>query len=174
MTGIRIEDIWSPVVQSLLRMVAGAMLLQHGLASLPILDGRLPPMPGLWASGTVALIGGALLLVGLLTRPVALVCCAYAIATYLALHAPRSLSPMHNGGEFAALYSVVFLYLTFAGAGPWSLDARSAPVRLPAAPARDSRHRDSRHRASDKPGTPDPISPSAWRTTFGRARPGAR
>ncbi len=245
MHGIRVDDIWSPFAQSLLRMVAGAMLLQHGLASLPGLgalrgSGPLPaPIPGLGASVMVELIGGALLLVGLLTRPVALICCASAIATYLSIYAPRGLWPMQNGGELAALYSFVFLYLTFAGAGPWSLDARGTPTRLPGAAGlgdggrqggrRQGGGRADRNKADGNrvigdrangdrthgdrtilghsnmcqgdwvqgdwvqgdwgqgdwgqgnwgrgtlaPESPDAISPSAWRTTFGRAQPGAR
>lgn len=173
MQGLRVDDIWSPVAQSLLRMVAGAMLLHHGLGKLPFLASRgLPPLSGLWASGMVELLGGALLLVGLLTRPVALICGASAAATYLITFAPRSPWPMHNGGELTALYGMVFLYLAFAGAGAWSLDARCTPAPrspdpvTPKPVALDAMH--------PHPALPNPIIPSAWRTTFGRARPGAR
>jgi putative oxidoreductase len=69
------------------------------------------------------LIGGALIIVGLFTRPIAFIMAGFTAVAYFMVHAPRSFFPIVNGGELAAVYCFVFLYLVFAGAGPLSLDA---------------------------------------------------
>jgi putative oxidoreductase len=73
-------------------------------------------------AGVLELFGGALLLVGLFTRPVAFILSGEMAFAYFMAHAPRGFWPILNGGELAALYSFVFLYLAAAGGGPWSLD----------------------------------------------------
>ena len=79
-------------------------------------------MPG--AAGFFELIGGALLLLGLFTRPVAFILAGMTAVAYFTAHAPRGFFPILNGGELAALYCFAFLYLAAAGPGPWSLDAQ--------------------------------------------------
>jgi putative oxidoreductase len=67
-------------------------------------------------------VGGLLILVGLLTRPVAFILAGEMAAAYWMFHAPESLYPVLNGGDAAILYCFVFLYLVFAGPGAWSVD----------------------------------------------------
>ena len=80
----------------------------------------------LWSLGGVAglieLVGGALLLLGLFTRPVAFLLSGLMAFAYFIAHAPRDFWPIVNGGELAALYCFLFLYLAAAGGGPWSFD----------------------------------------------------
>jgi putative oxidoreductase len=86
-------------------------------------------------------IGGALLLVGLFTRPVAFVLSGEMAFAYFLAHAPRGFWPLGNGGELAAIYCFLFLYFAFVGGGAWSIDrwwadrgraAASTPSRLEA------------------------------------------
>lgn len=68
------------------------------------------------------IVGGALLVVGLFTRPVAFVLSGLMAAAYWIAHAPKSIYPLLNGGDAAILFCFIFLYIAFAGGGPWSLD----------------------------------------------------
>jgi putative oxidoreductase len=117
----------TPQVLSLLRIVSGLLFLQHGTAKVlgfPLIEGMPGPgfsLPGL--SGPLELIFGALLVVGLFTRPVAFLASGFCAVGYFFAHAGQGFFPILNGGELIALYCFVFLYLAFAGAGPWSLDA---------------------------------------------------
>jgi putative oxidoreductase len=73
-------------------------------------------------AGMLELFGGALLLVGLLTRPVAFILSGEMAFAYFMAHAPHSFWPLLNRGELSALYSFVFLYFAIAGGGAWSVD----------------------------------------------------
>ncbi len=64
-----------------------------------------------------------LLLIGLFSRPTAFILSGMTAVAYFMVHAPQNFYPILNGGELAALYCFVFFYLTFAGPGPWSIDA---------------------------------------------------
>jgi len=86
--------------------------------------GRRPPLASLYGvAGTIEFAGGILLLLGLFTHPVALILSGEMAVAYFKVHAPKSFWPMLNDGESAVFFCFIFLYLTFAGAGPWSLDA---------------------------------------------------
>jgi putative oxidoreductase len=118
-------SIWTPRILSVLRIIAGFLLLQHGLQKLF----GYPPSPqprGLDTLGWIAAVlefgGGLLLLLGFFTRPVAFILSGLLAVAYFMAHAPGGFWPILNRGELAALYSFVFLYLAFAGGGPWSLD----------------------------------------------------
>lgn len=117
----------APHVLSLLRIAAALLLLQHGTTKVlgfPVtqMSGiSLTSLPGI--AGIIELVGGALLLIGLFSRPVAFILSGMTAVAYFLVHAPQSFFPILNGGELAALYSFVFFYLTFAGPGPWSVDA---------------------------------------------------
>ena len=74
-------------------------------------------------AGLLELVGGALILIGLFTRPVAFVLSGFMAAAYFMGHAPQGFFPVNNGGEGAILYCFIFLYMVFAGAGAWSVDA---------------------------------------------------
>ena len=126
-----ISTTWTPrafSVLSVLRVFAGLELLQHGTGKIlgfPMVPGFAHVHIGSLAGmgGLIELIGGILFTIGLLTRPVAFILSGFTAAAYFMAHASRGFYPVLNGGELAALYCFVFLYFTFAGAGPWSVDA---------------------------------------------------
>ena len=76
-----------------------------------------------WIAGVLELFGGAALVLGLFSRPVAFVLSGQMAVAYWMAHAPQSFFPVQNGGDSAILFCFVFLYIVFAGPGPWSLDA---------------------------------------------------
>ena len=118
---------WAPRVLSILRIVAGLLLLEHGTQkyfNFPPTDYFAGGLDNLMrAAGGIELIGGVLIIIGLLTRPAAFICSGFAAAAYFMGHAPNSFFPASNGGDAAILFCFVFLYLVFAGPGPWSVDA---------------------------------------------------
>ena len=129
---------WSDKLLSVLRIVAGLSFMQHGTSKffgLPPfpMEGPLPPM--LLAAGTIELVGGALLVLGLFTRPVAFLLAGEMAVAYFQAHAPRDFFPIRNGGENVVLFCFVYLYLFAVGAGPYSLDALLRRRRAGAAPA---------------------------------------
>ena len=123
-----IGTVWAPRILSVLRIVSGLILLQYGLAKLigwPAVKmfENLPWLSLFAIAGIFELIGGVLLILGLFTRPVAFVLSGEMAAAYFIEHFPRSFFPILNHGELAVILCFTFLYLAFAGAGPWSLDA---------------------------------------------------
>ena len=76
-----------------------------------------------WFAGAIEFVGGALLLLGLFTRTAAFIMSGEMAFAYFLSHAPHGFFPILNRGDGAILYCFVFLYIVFAGAGPWSLDA---------------------------------------------------
>lgn len=115
----------SPYVLSILRIVIALLFFSHGLSKMLGFPGTLVP-PALtlhWLSGAFEFIGGALLVLGLLTRASAFVMSGEMAFAYFLGHAPRGFFPQLNGGDAAILYCFIFFYFVFAGAGPWSLDA---------------------------------------------------
>lgn len=123
----RLETVWAPRILSILRIVAALLFFEHGTSKLlgfPPSDHSGPEVLSLsWIAGALELVGGALLIVGLFTRPVAFILAGEMAVAYWMAHAPKSAFPLLNGGDSAILYCFVFLYLAFAGGGPWSLDA---------------------------------------------------
>jgi putative oxidoreductase len=122
---------WTPRALSVLRIIAGLLIIQHGMGKLlgfpafPIYANvQLMSLSG--AAGVLELIGGALLIVGLWTQPVAFILSGELAFAYFIGHmfkAAPVFHPLLNGGTLAALYCFTFLYLSAAGGGPWSLDA---------------------------------------------------
>lgn len=115
---------WAPQVRSVLRTMAALLFMQHGTQKL--LNFPLPanPLTTLTTiAGAIELIGGILLAIGLFSRPAAFIMSGMSAAAYFIAHAGTSFYPIMNKGELAALYAFVFLYLFFAGPGPWSVDA---------------------------------------------------
>ena len=100
--------------------------MSHGLQKIlgfPVARAVATPLLSLSGiAGTMELVGGALLLVGLFTRPVAFLLSGEMAVAYFIAHAPQGFWPLLNRGELSALYSFVFLYLALAGGGSWSLD----------------------------------------------------
>lgn len=119
---------WAPRVLSILRIVTAFLFMLHGSAKLiqfpdtgHYLHLQLFSLIGL--AGTLELVGGTLLLIGLFTRPVSFILSGEMAFAYFMAHAPRSFFPVVNQGDAAVLYCFIFLYLAFAGGGPWSIDA---------------------------------------------------
>ncbi|HWW47435.1 MAG TPA: DoxX family protein [Xanthobacteraceae bacterium] len=117
-----------PVVLSLLRIVSGLLILQYGLAKIlkwpavPMFkDVQLFSLYGL--AGTIELVGGILLVLGLFTRPVAFILSGQMAFAYFMGHAPRGFFPILNGGNLAIEWCFLFLYFAVAGGGSLSLDA---------------------------------------------------
>ena len=119
---------WAPRALSLLRIITGLMIIEHGMAKLlgfPVVASfaNLKPLSLIGATGFIELIGGALLILGLLTRPAAFILSGEMAFAYFMVHAPKSFFPLINGGTLAIMYCFTCLYLSTAGAGPWSVDA---------------------------------------------------
>jgi putative oxidoreductase len=129
---------WAPPLLSVLRIVTALIFMVHGTMKLLGFPPSPMPMPApftlLWFAGVLELFGGALVLIGLFTRPVAFLLAGEMAIAYWMAHAPRSLYPAVNMGDAAILYCFIFLYLAAAGAGPWSVNARSNPGSGPGVP----------------------------------------
>jgi putative oxidoreductase len=119
---------WAPRVLSVLRIVDGLILLQYGLAKLvgwPAVEifENLKWHSLFGIAGIFELVGGTLLILGLFTRPAAFVLSGEMAAAYFIEHFPRGFFPILSEGDLAVSLCFTFLYLAFAGGGPWSLDA---------------------------------------------------
>jgi putative oxidoreductase len=119
---------WAPRARSVLRIIAGLMIIQHGMAKLlgwPVVAAfaQLKLFSLLGLAGVIELVGGALLIVGLFTQPAAFIISGEMAVAYFMVHAPRSFFPLINGGSLAIIFCFAFLYLSTAGGGPWSVDA---------------------------------------------------
>ena len=121
---------WTPRALAVLRIVTGYLFLTHGTAKLfgiphvAMFDGTtLFSLIGI--AGILELVGGAFLLIGLFTRPVAFILSGEMAVAYFVAHVPRGdvLVPMLNEGELAVVYCFIFLFMAAAGAGAWSVDA---------------------------------------------------
>jgi putative oxidoreductase len=126
---------WAPYFQSLLRVFAAFVFMQHGMSKLFAFPA--PMMPG---GGTVAIasqigvagiletFGGACMLLGLFTRPVAFVLSGEMAVAYFQVHAPGGFWTLLNHGELPVLFAFTWLFFSAAGPGPWSLDALRRPA----------------------------------------------
>ena len=117
---------YQPQLLSALRIVAALMFIQHGTQKIfgfpAPARGPFELMSQMGIGGVLELVGGALIVLGLFTRPVAFVLSGMMAVAYWMFHAPSSPYPVVNGGDAAILFCFVFLYLVTAGAGAWSLD----------------------------------------------------
>lgn len=119
---------YAPIFLSVLRIVAALIFMEHGtqkLLGFPASDMSPAVLSLPWIAGAMELVGGALLLLGLFTRPVAFLVSGEMAFAYWMVHAPQSPFPVLNGGDASILYCFVFLYIFFAGPGPISVDAQS-------------------------------------------------
>ncbi|HEY6219959.1 MAG TPA: DoxX family protein [Gemmatimonadaceae bacterium] len=120
---------WAPQLLSLLRIVLAFVFITAGTTKMfgvPTAmpgGGTVPLWSQMWIGAVLEIVGGTLLLVGLFTRPVAFVLAGEMAVAYFQFHFPTSFWPTVNQGMPALLYSLVWLYFSAAGAGPWSLDA---------------------------------------------------
>jgi putative oxidoreductase len=134
MTSTSLASRWadrSPELRSVLRIVAAFMFMQAGAAKLFAFP--IAALPGgktvalasqLGVGATLEVFGGFLLLIGLFTRPIAFLLAGQMAVAYFQFHLPKGFWPVANGGVPAALYCFIWLYISAAGAGPWSVDAR--------------------------------------------------
>jgi putative oxidoreductase len=127
----------SPYLLSILRIMTGLLFLAHGTGKwlgFPagamgypqsfsnLLSGLPGSFFGSGMSGLFEIVGGILIVLGLLTRPVAFILSGVMAFAYFLVHHPRSFYPLLNQGDAAVLYCFIFLYLFAAGGGAWSLD----------------------------------------------------
>jgi putative oxidoreductase len=125
----------SPLALGVLRIMSGLLFLAHGtqkFLSFPAGEragsGWDFSGPGAYA-GLIELITGALIALGLFTRPVAFIASGTMAAAYFLAHAPRDFWPVNNGGDLSILYCFVFLFFVFSGPGAFSLDSLFARKR---------------------------------------------
>jgi putative oxidoreductase len=123
-------SVWAPYLLSVLRMVAAFLFMQYGATKLfgypaaIMTGGRTAPLASLFGiAGALETAGGALLLVGLFTRPVAFLLSGEMAVAYFTGHAGQGFWPVLNGGVPAILFAFVWIYISAVGAGPWSIDA---------------------------------------------------
>jgi putative oxidoreductase len=126
---------WQPQLLAILRIVAGLLFVEHATSKffafpVPFPVQPLPPM--LLAAGSIELIAGVLITIGLFTRAAAFIASGEMAIGYFMMHFPKSPWPAANMGEGAILFCFIFLYLAAAGAGAWSVDSareKNAPIR---------------------------------------------
>ena len=132
---------WAPPLLSVLRIVAAFLFVQYGTGKLFAWPHALMPnggtvplttLPGI--AGALEAGGGLLLLVGLFTRPVAFVLSGEMAFAYFLGHAPHGFWPVFNQGAPAVFFCFLWLYVSAAGPGPWSLDAWLRRTEAPKAP----------------------------------------
>jgi putative oxidoreductase len=129
----RFFDTWNPRALAALRFVAAFLFLQHGTAKLLHIPhvaafDQLPALSLIGFAGMLEIAGGLLVLLGLFTRPAAFILSGEMAVAYFMAHAPHGsfFAPALNQGEEAVLYCFIFLFITVAGAGAWSIDANRA------------------------------------------------
>ena len=127
---IKLQSEWEPRVLSILRIVAGLLFMEHGLAKLfgfPTAALHPAMFQLLWFAGVIEAFGGLLLALGLFTSPVAFIMSGEMAVAYFYSHAARNFFPLINGGEAAVLYCFIFFYIFVAGGGAWSMDRLRSP-----------------------------------------------
>src|ERR1700758_1694198 len=125
-------EAWSPRVLAAVRIITALLFIEHGLMKLVAFPAAVPGLPTplptiLVAAAVIEVVGGALVAVGLFTRAAAFICSGEMAAAYFMFHASQSFWPAVNQGDAAILFCFIFLYLAFAGAGAWSVDAYLPP-----------------------------------------------
>jgi len=124
----RIARACQPYLLSLLRFITGLLLFHYGVAKLfkypPVeMFAGVTPLSLLGAAGMIEFVLGGLLMVGLLTRLVALILSGEMAFAYFIEHSPHSVFPLVNHGALAIMFCFACLYLASAGGGPISVDA---------------------------------------------------
>jgi len=122
----RVEK-YAPEMLSIVRIVVALLFLEHGRAKLfgssTSPHGEPAFLTLMWIQGLFELVGGALLALGLFTRPVAFILSGNMAVAYFMGHASKGFFPLVNGGDAAILYCFIFLLFFVTGPGRWSLDA---------------------------------------------------
>src|SRR5690554_5772515 len=111
-------SVYAPQALAVLRIVAALLFIAHGtqkLLGFPASEMGTAPLFSLFGlAGVLEVFGGALILVGLFTRPAAFILSGMMAVAYWMAHAPQSFFPVNNAGDAAILFCFVFLYLFFA------------------------------------------------------------
>jgi putative oxidoreductase len=120
---------FSPELLGVLRIVAGLLFMEHGLAKLFGFPPGVQPSNVVYLSqfglaGVIEALGGLLILLGLFSRTAAFIASGEMALAYWMVHAQRGVFPAANGGDAAILYCFIFLYLAAAGPGAFSIDGR--------------------------------------------------
>ena len=122
----QLETVWAPRVLSIARVVAALIFMEHGtqkLLNFPPLGRPGPELFSLYGlAGSLEIVGGILLVLGLCTRPVAFILSGEMAFAYWMSHAPRGVFPVLNGGDAAIVYCFIFLIYFFTGPGRWAAD----------------------------------------------------
>jgi Predicted membrane protein len=120
----------APSLLSIIRITAAFLFVQYGTTKLFAYPAAVMPGGGTASltslagvAGALELVGGALLLVGLFTRPVAFLLSGEMAVAYFIGHAAQGFWPVLNGGAPAVFFAFLWLYVSAAGPGPWSIDA---------------------------------------------------
>lgn len=114
----------APAALSVIRVLMGFLFFEYGLQKMFGMVGETaePFLTRQWFAGVIELFGGAAIILGLFTRPIAFLCCGEMAFAYFINHNPRGFFPLQNGGERAVLFCYFFLFLVAAGPGKWSMD----------------------------------------------------
>ena len=120
---------YAPQLHGILRIIVGLLFLAHGLVKLfgfpeGAQPGQQQLMTLLGVGGVIELVAGALIALGLFTRPAAFIASGEMAVAYWMFHAPGGVYPIVNGGELAIVYCFLFLYFAAAGPGAFALDNR--------------------------------------------------
>ena len=117
---------FEPYAYALLRIVAGLLFLFHGLQKFGIMgDGMVPMFSLMGLAAIIEGVGGALIMVGFMTSPIAFLASGEMAYAYFTVHQPKGTWPIQNDGELAALFAFLFLYISTRGAGMLSVDGAS-------------------------------------------------
>ncbi len=120
---------YSPQMLAVLRITTALTFISHGTQKL--LGFPVPPSWGMpaalslpWIAGVLEIVGGAMVLIGFLTRPTAFILSGLMAVAYWMSHGSKGFYPLLNGGEAAYLFCFVFLYIAFAGPGAFAVDKK--------------------------------------------------
>jgi len=123
----RVLGRFAPQLYALMRITTGLLFACHGAQKLfGVLGGQQVVFASLFgAAGVIEFVGGILIAIGFLTGTVAFIASGEMAYAYFTAHMPKGGAPIQNGGELAALYCFVFLYIAARGAGIWGVDKRT-------------------------------------------------
>jgi putative oxidoreductase len=121
-----ISERYAVHLYALMRIVFGFLFIFHGLQKIfGLFGGRTAELLSLRGlAGAIEIVGGALIMAGLYTRPAAFIASGQMAVAYFMSHQPDGFWPIQNRGELAALYCFAFLYIAARGKGAWGLDRR--------------------------------------------------
>ena len=113
---------FEPYAYALLRIVSGLLFMFHGLQKFGVLGGQMVRLTSLaGAAAVIETLGGPLIMIGWQAALVAFICSGEMAYAYFTMHQPKATWPIFNGGEPAALFAFVFLYIATRGSGPLSV-----------------------------------------------------